>query len=125
MSERGFMHRVTQIERELLRLIDRPVSNSLAQALVKRYRKHRDHLLVFLRDPRVPYHNNDAERALRGSVIHRKVIGGFRSAWGAHAYAAIASVVDTAKLRGRRVFDALLDLFGPPVLPFAIAETRE
>ena len=125
MSERGFKRRVTQIERELMRLIDRPVLNPLAQALVKRYRKHRDHLLVFLRDPRVPYHNNDSERALRGSVIHRKVIGGFRSAWGAHAYAAIASVVDTAKLRGRRVFDALLGLFGPPVLPFAIAETRE
>jgi transposase len=121
MSERGFKRRTTQIERELTRLIDRPVSNPLAKALVKRYRKHRDHLLVFLRDPRVPYHNNDAERALRSSVVHRKVIGGFRSAWGAHAYAAIASVVDTAKLHGRRVFDALLGLFGPAVLPFAIA----
>jgi transposase len=125
MSERGFKRRVTQIEHRLTCLVDRPVTNRLARALVRRYRKHRDHLLVFLHDPSVPHHNNDAERALRGSVIHRKVIGGFRSAWGAHAYAAIASVVDSAKMRGARVFDAILGLFGAPVLPFVTASGRE
>ena len=125
MTSRGFQRRVTQIERRLARLIDRPVAHPEAQALVKRYRKHRDHLLVFLHDPTVPYHNNDAERALRGSVVHRKVIGSFRSAWGAHAYAAIASVVDTAKLRSTPVFDALLALFGKPVLQFLMPSGRE
>ena len=123
MSPRGFQRRTTQIEHRLAHLINRPVTNSLAQPLLKRYRKHRDHLLVFLHDPTVPHHNNDAERALRGSVVHRKVTGGFRSAWGAHAYAAIASVVDTAKMCGRRVFEALLGLFGPPVLPFVMAQS--
>jgi len=56
----------------------------------------------------VPAHNNASERALRPSVIHRKVTGGFRSTWGANAYAALASVtpappqvrVNTAKQRG-------------------------
>ena len=73
-----------------------------APALVKRYRKHRAHLLVSQsgHDPAVPHHTNAAERALRPSVIHRKVTGGFRSAWGAHAYAALVSVIDTAQLRG-------------------------
>jgi transposase len=125
MRPRGFQRRVTQIEHQLTRLIDRPVAHPAAQALVKRYRKHRDHLLVFLRDPTVPYHNNDAERALRGSVVHRKVIGGFRAEWGAKAYAAIASVIDTAKRRGLPVFHALLGLFGPPVLPFVLAQSCE
>jgi transposase len=125
LTSRGFARRVAQIERSLASLIDRRVRNPLARALLKRYRKHSDHLLVFLRDPTVPPHNNDAERALRGSVVHRKVIGGFRSDWGAQAYAALASVVDTAKLHGQCPFDALLGLFGTPVLPFVSAFSRE
>jgi len=63
LSGGGFARRVTQLERQLTRLIDRPVRTRAAQALVKRYRKHREHLLVFLRDPTVPHHNNDCERA--------------------------------------------------------------
>lgn len=118
---RGFARRVTELERRLDRLLARSVTTPAAQALVKRYRKHRAHLLVFLHDPQVPHHNNDAERALRPSVIHRKVTGGFRSAWGAHAYAALASVIGTAKLRGQSVFATLVALMGPPVLPYLTA----
>jgi transposase len=118
LSELGFKRRCTELEHRLNRLIDRNVQTPHARALVKRYRKHRHRLLVFLRDPTIPHHNNACERALRGSVIHRKVTNGFRSEWGAHAYAALASVIDTAKLQGKSVFDALLALFGAPVLPF-------
>ena len=112
---------MTQIEQHLDQLLARPVKTPAAQALLKRYRKHRQHLLVFLYDPAVPHHNNDAERALRPSVVHRKVTGGFRSAWGAHAYAALASVIDTAKLRGQSVFGTLGALMGCPVLPYLAA----
>jgi transposase len=121
LRPRGFRRRVTQVEQRLDQLLARPVSTPQAQALLKRYRKHRQHLLVFLHDPAVPSHNNDAERALRPSVVHRKVIGGFRSAWGAHAYAALASVLDTAKLRGQSVFGTLVTLMGCPVLPYLAA----
>jgi transposase len=44
---------------------------------------HRDSLYVFLERADVEPANNSSERDLRPSVIHRKVIGGFRSAWGA------------------------------------------
>ena len=44
--------------------------------------------------------NNASERALRNSVIHRKVSGGFRSDAGAEAHAVVSSVVDTARKRG-------------------------
>jgi transposase len=117
LRPRGFRRRVTQVEQRLDQLLARQVTTPQAQALLKRYRKHRQHLLVFLDDPAVPPHNNDAERALRPSVVHRKVIGGFRSAWGAHAYAALASILDTAKLRGQSVFGTLVTLMGQPVLP--------
>ena len=121
MTARGFARRTTQLERRLDRLLARPVKTPAAGALVKRYRKHRAHLLVFLHDPDVPHHNNDAERALRPSVIHRKVTGGFRSAWGAHAYAALASVLNTAKRRGQSVFGTLVNLMGRPVLHYLAA----
>jgi len=51
-------------------------------------------------------------------VIHRKVTNGFRSEWGAQAYAALATVIETAKLYQQNVFDTLVSLLGPPVLPF-------
>ena len=54
-----------------------------AARLQKRYRKHRDSLSIFLERPDVEPTNNSSERDLRPSVIHRKVIGSFRSAWGA------------------------------------------
>lgn len=120
LTERGFQRRVRQIEQALDRLLARPVKTAAAQALVRRYHKHRNHLLVFLHDPRVPFHNNACERALRPSVVHRKVTGGFRSRWGAEAYAALASVIDTAKLRGQAVFETLVNLMGRPVLPYVV-----
>jgi transposase len=120
LTELGFRRRVTEIERGLDRLLKREVRTRSAQALVKRYRKHRDHLFVFLHDPQVPFHNNACERALRPSVVHRKVTGGFRSRWGAEAYAALASVIDTAKLRRQPVFETLVNLMGKPVLPYFV-----
>ena len=83
----------------------------------KRYRKHRDKLFVFLYRKDVEPTNNVAERDLRPSVIHRKVMGGFRSEWGAKAFAALASVIDTAELSGVHPFGAIQSLFGPPSLP--------
>ena len=123
LSAAGYQRRVTELERSLRRLIDRPVQNRKARALVKRYRKHRDHLLVFLRDPMVPPHNNACERSLRPSVVHRKVIGSFRSTWGADAFAALASIAGTAKLRGQSVFQAFVELMGPPVLHYLDAHS--
>jgi transposase len=74
-------------------------------------------LFVFLHRNDVEPTNNRSERALRPSVIHRKVTNGFRSAWGARAYAALASVIDTAELAGQNAFAAIQSLFGPPALP--------
>jgi transposase len=118
LTASGFQRRVKALEGQLEQLLHRRVVTKAAQPLLKRYRKHREHLLVFLHDPQVPWHNNACERALRPSVIHRKVTGGFRSQWGAEAYAALASVADTAKLHGQSVFETLVRLMGRPVLPY-------
>jgi len=98
-------------------LLDRPVTQPEILKLQKRYRNHRQHLFVFLYRDDVSPTNNVSERTLRPSVIHRKVTGGFRSQWGADAYAALASVIATAALKGVNAFDALQCLIGKPALP--------
>ena len=57
--------------------------------------------------------NNSSERELRPSVIHRRVIGGFRSAWGAEASAIRTSILATARKQGQNLFQALLAIAGP------------
>ncbi len=63
--------------------------------------------------------NNAAERDLRTSVIHRKVTGGYRSAWGAEASAIFTSLLATARKRGDNLYDALRAVAGPSPLQAA------
>jgi transposase len=117
LSPAQFAFQIERIERHCDRLLERTLDPPDAKRLQKRYRKHRDKLFVFLYRKDVEPTNNVAERALRPSVIHRKVMGCFRSAWGANAFAALASVIDTAALSGVHAFDAIQALFGSPSLP--------
>jgi transposase len=87
-----------------------------AARLQKRYRLHRDSLYVFLHRDDVEPTNNSSERDLRPSVIHRKVIGGFRSDWGAEASAIRTSILTTAGKRGQNLFAAFLAIAGPSPL---------
>lgn len=125
LTARGFQRRRTQLQHTLDCLLRRPLRTRPAYTLSYRFRKYRASLLLFLYDERVPFHNNACERALRPSVIHRKVTGGFRSLWGAQTYAALASVIDTAKLQGQNVFECLVTLMGKPVLPYLTAPNGE
>jgi transposase len=101
-------------------LLSRSPPQPEALKLRKRYLKHRQHLFVFLGRTDVEPTNNVAERALRPAVIHRKVTNGFRSQWGAEAYVALASVIDTAKLQDRSPCEAIQQLFSPPSLPIPV-----
>ncbi|MBI5295070.1 MAG: transposase [Chloroflexi bacterium] len=57
--------------------------SGLGTNLLDRYRKRRDSLLIFLDRTDVPADKDTCERALCPSIIHRKVMGSFRSDWGA------------------------------------------
>ena len=87
-----------------------------AARLQKRYRTHRDSLYVFLVRDDVEPTNNSSERDLRPSVIHRKVIGGFRSTWGAEASAIRTSILATARKRSENLLDAFRAIAGPSPL---------
>lgn len=69
----------------------------------------RDRLFVFLTRRDVEPTNNESERALRPSVIFRKVTNGFRSEWGAKTYADLCSIVGTGRRNGRSAFAAIRD----------------
>ena len=112
-----FCQKVSRLEHLCDGLLKRSLSQDQAARLQRRFLKHRHSLFVFLYRTDVEPTNNRSERALRPSVIHRKVIGCFRSGWGARAYAALASVIDTAELDGIHAFDAIQSLFGLPSLP--------
>lgn len=112
-----YLEQVQRIEHICDWLLKRSLSQDEASRLQRRFCKHRHSLFVFLYRSDVEPTNNRSERALRPSVIHRKVTGGFRSPWGARAYAALASVIDTAELEGIHAFDAIQSLVGFPSLP--------
>ncbi len=114
----GFQAQVTRLEERLDRLLARRLTGQRAVTMLERLRTHRDHLFVFLHRTDVSPDNNACERALRPSVIHRKVMGSFRSEWGPRAYAALTTVLNTAKRAGENVFQKLVSLTGKPVLHF-------
>jgi len=117
LSPPEFQAQVQRIERICNWLLKRSLEQRQAKRLLKRYLKYRHCLFVFLQRNDVSPTNNVSERNLRPSVVHRKVIGCFRSSWGARAYAALASVIDTAELKGVHAFDAIQSLVGQPALP--------
>ena len=121
LSLEQYETKVARVERTCNRLLQQDLAPPEAQKLQRRYRKYRSCLFVFLYRTDVEPTNNVAERALRHSVVHRKVTGGFRSQWGTKTYAALASVIDTAELNGMRSFEAILSLFGPPSLPIPVS----
>jgi len=117
LSPDVFKQQASQVERICDRLLERSNAPPEAHRLLRRYKKHRQSLFVFLYRTDVEPTNNVAEQALRPSVIHRKVTYGFRSEWGAKVYAALASVIHTAELSGVCAFKSIQALFGAPALP--------
>jgi transposase len=120
LSPEAFQAKVKCIEHHCDWLVRQPLIDPDASRLQRRYQKHRLSLFVFLYRRDVSPTNNVSERALRPAVIHRKVIGCFRSSWGSQAYAALASVIDTAELKGIHAFDAIHSLVGRPSLPLPV-----
>jgi transposase len=90
-----------------------------ARRLQARYREHRASLFVFFDRLDVPPTNNASEQDLRPSVIHRKVIGGYRSQHGADVSTILTSLLMTARKRGQNLLEALRSVAGAPSLQAA------
>jgi transposase len=117
LSPPQFQAQVQRVERLCDWLLQRTLEKPQARRLLKRYQKYRSCLFVFLHRRDVSPTNNVSERHLRPSVVHRKVMGCFRSGWGARTYAALSSVIKTAALKDISPFTAIQSLLGTPSLP--------
>jgi transposase len=104
--------------RRLQRELDRVLALKPTQADGRHLREAmllaRDKPLTFLSRHDVEPTNNASERALRPSVIFRKVTNGFRSAWGAKVYADAYSIVATGRLASRSALAAIRDALARP-----------
>ena len=90
--------------------------------LVTAFATHKRSILRFMNDLAHPMTNNEAERALRPSKLHRKMSGCFRSLAGAERSANLRSYLDTTRKNGVSAIDALMRLFaGDPWMPPAPA----
>ena len=75
--------------------------------LLLRLAERKQDTLRFLRDPAVPFTNNQAERDGRMMKLRQKISGGFRSLQGAVDFAIIRSFVSTAKKQRWNIIEAL------------------
>src|SRR6516225_4009050 len=104
-----------RLERQLERLLARKPTDAEGRKLRDAvYVDCSDKLFVFLKRRDAEPTNNESERALRPSVIFRKVTNGFRSEWGAKTYAALCSIVETGRRNGRSAITAIRDALALP-----------
>jgi transposase len=104
-----------RLERELERLLARKPTDTEGRKLRDTvYVDCTDKLFVFLKRRDAEPTNNESERALRPSVIFRKVTNGFRSEWGAKAYTDLRSIVETGRRNGRSALTAIRDALPLP-----------
>jgi transposase len=91
---------------KLLEIQDPPKHKKI-DAFIKRLRKHRSSILVFLEIEDVPFDNNASERAIRNIKVKTKISGCFRTLKGAERFAKIRSVIDTTIKNSQNVLEAL------------------
>ena len=68
--------------------------------LMERTRNKKDELLLVLRFPEIPLHNNASELAMREKVVQRKIRGYFRSMEGARASDVFLSLMSSCRKLG-------------------------
>src|SRR3954466_9664946 len=110
----GFEYRARSLQEAVTRHLKPPrLVDADNQRLLNEFGRHhaRGNLLRFLEDPRVPPTNNASERGFRFAVIQRKVSQCSKTAKGARAFEAFASVIKTAMRQGKDVVERLSGLF--------------
>lgn len=120
-DEATFASRRQRLADRLGQLLDGDWKDSHAKRLVKRLRRHQEHVFTFLDQEGVPFDNNLDEREIRSAVIMRKNSYGNRSDQGADTQAILMSIFRTLRKRGHHpiqtISNALSDYLQTGKLP--------
>jgi len=96
----------------------RPKESPIAAAarkLANRLAAKRDQILFFMRDFKVPFDNNQAERDLRMLKVKQKISGCFRTDRGAEEFCRLRSYISTMKKQGHNVMGTIRSVFAGKV----------
>jgi transposase-like protein len=104
--QKRYRNNLTRGEKEMPKLPEKPkgqrgrITKSDAHNLWERLKKHETAVLLFAKEPHVPFTNNRAERDLRMAKVKQKVSGCFRQQEYARAYCRISSYLQTMANQG-------------------------
>jgi len=100
-----------ELEKEFDRLFSKKTGYDELDKRIALTREKKDELLLVLKFPEIPLHNNPAELALREGVVKRKISNGTRSDDGKAAWENMMSIMDTCRKHGISLFDYINDIF--------------
>jgi transposase len=101
LTEGGFARRMNQIKKGFLSRMRRPPDHKLAKKLARRFKgKAAETYFRFLTDPAIEPTNNSSERAIRHTVIDRRITQGTRGDAGMRWCERIWTTIATCKKQG-------------------------
>jgi len=105
--------------RSMVQFLGRNWTDKDAVRIAKELYRRREMLFQFVIHPEISWHNNDAERAIRQGVLHRKISGGRRTWTGAGVLEVLLSISETAKKQGARIIETFQNALNasPTLLP--------
>lgn len=96
---------IEKLYRDMSNDLKRRYKSHRCNSFVKNLLEKKDCLFQFVKNPDVEGTNNRCERAIRHSVIARKISGGNRSEKGAKTYERLISVYHTMKIRNQNLLE--------------------
>lgn len=91
---------VKKLEESWKEQLKQPNLHKKQKTVLTSLKNHWEGLIIFLEDPRIPLHNNRAERLIRNAVILRKNSYGSGAEWSGHLAAKLFSILQTWLING-------------------------